>query len=90
MNNKYIEMVYEHTGDFYYYERIQTILYAFLAICWSLNWIKIIIMSQRSPLLIRERRKREYENDVFAIAMDWHKFEIHKQLQLQPDTNIQK
>lgn len=54
--------------------------YAFLAICFSLNWMKII----------SQRRKREYENDVFAIAMDWHKFEIHKQLQLQPDTNIQK
>lgn len=79
MNNKYIEMVYEYTGDFYYYKRIQTIL-CFLTICCSLNWMKII----------SHRRKREYENDVFAIAMDWHKFEIHKQLQLQPDTNIQK
>lgn len=80
MNNKYIKMVYEYIGDFCYYENIQTILYAFWTKCCSLNWMKIII----------QRKKREYDNDVFAIAMDWHKFEIHKQLQLQPDTNIQK
>lgn len=70
MNNKYIKMVYEYTGDFYYYENIQTFLYAFLPKRYSLNWMIII-----------SEQKRKYENDVFAIAMDCHKFEIHKQLQ---------